>query len=386
MDELVDRGEVADDEQGSSISDLNKVKSESKKRKRKDVPKLDDAENDSNDEEWLPERRSKRLQAKNSERLEERNRLIKLGIIRGEKFWKEFEKKTLLNTCKEFGSKEVDKIIERIPTKTPEHIKAFLQRERKHLNYTIESRFVESDGSSIVLDDGEKGKIRRQSNTDLPDATPQGQIVEILKRRERSAPIEKWIDIIEKRHTEEERKLKGNNSEQVNDYSCVIPSVLRWIADFEDHPDPSECGGIDYAAIYRYLATLCEGEAPPDLNKETSKRVSKLLPMMNQILKQMNLEKETNFLENYRGVHSKYRWDPSFDYKSKECVNLIELGKVPGMNPLNFHPEMFTKKIPKLDEIIEVISEETVENFVESDSDLRTKPENRPEIGIIPKL
>ena len=105
MDEQVDRGEGADDEQGSSISDLNKVKSESKKRKRKDVPKLDDAEDDSNDEEWLPERRSKRLQAKNSERLEERNRLIKLGIIRGEKFWKEFEKKTLLNTCKEFGSK-----------------------------------------------------------------------------------------------------------------------------------------------------------------------------------------------------------------------------------------------------------------------------------------
>ena len=53
----------------------------------------------------------------------------------------------------------MDKIIERIPTKTPEHIKAFLQRERKHLNYTIESRFVESDGSSIVLDDGEKGKV-----------------------------------------------------------------------------------------------------------------------------------------------------------------------------------------------------------------------------------
>ncbi len=31
----------------------------------------------------------------------------------------------------------------------------------------------------------------------------------------------------------------------------MISNSLNWIAEFEDHPDPDTCGGIDYAAIYR---------------------------------------------------------------------------------------------------------------------------------------
>ena len=35
-------------------------------------------------------------------------------------------------------------------------------------------------------------------------------------------------------------------------------SVLNWIAECEDHPGPEESDGVDYAAIYRYLALLCQ--------------------------------------------------------------------------------------------------------------------------------
>ncbi len=28
---------------------------------------------------------------------------------------------------------------------------------------------------------------------------------------------------------------------------------LRWIAEFEKHPDPGSCRGVDYAAIYRSI-------------------------------------------------------------------------------------------------------------------------------------
>ena len=33
----------------------------------------------------------------------------------------------------------------------------------------------------------------------------------------------------------------------------IIPMSLRWIAEFEKHPEPGSCGGVDYAAIYRYI-------------------------------------------------------------------------------------------------------------------------------------
>jgi hypothetical protein len=43
--------------------------------------------------------------------------------------------------------------------------------------------------------------------------------------------------------------LKGG--ERVVDYSSSIPAALNWIAEAENHPSPEECGGIDYASIYR---------------------------------------------------------------------------------------------------------------------------------------
>ena len=42
------------------------------------------------------------------------------------------------------------------------------------------------------------------------------------------------------------------------DCSEALPNVLTWIAELEEHPDPADCGGVDYAAIYRYLAALCQ--------------------------------------------------------------------------------------------------------------------------------
>jgi len=382
-----ENGEVADVENMVNKSDGEEGPSEPKKRKRRGRKANPTHSDSSVDEDFIPERRSRRLQTKNHEQIQERNRLIDLGLIRGERFWKEFEKKTFLTACKEFGTKEVKKIVEKVPTKAPDKVKALIQREKRNQNYTIETQFIENDGEAVVLDDGENGRRRQRSSRrlDLPDATPQGQIVEILKRRERNAPIEMWIDTIEKRHSAEEKKLKEAGFEQAGNYSTIMPTLLNWIADMEPHPDQAECGGVDYAAIYRYFALLCEGEAPPDLNRATSLRVSRLLPMLVQILGQMDLQKETHYLENYRGPFTKYTWEEGFDHNSKECKNIIELGRIPGMNPLNLHPEMFTKKeIPKLDEMIKMFSEEIVEEGLGESGD--DAAELGPQIGIVPNI
>lgn len=348
-------GEMADDEE---VPETCTEKVKSRKRKSRTNKSVDD------DEDWVPERRSKRLQVKSVERSQERQRLIDLGLIKGEKYWKEFEKKTLLSACKEFGSKNVEKIVERVPTKPPDKVKSYIQREKRNINYTIETQFIEDDGETFVLDDGETGRAQNQGNIDLPDVTPKGQIIEILKRRERNAPIEKWIDGIEKRFSSGENRGTPDNDKPAN-FSTIMPTVLNWIAEFETHPDPSECGGVDYASIYRYLALLCEGEAPPDLDRATSLRVSRLLPMLSNVIDGLSIEKETKYLENYRGPFSKYKWEDGFDYNSKECKEFIELGKIPGMNTLNFHPEMFIQKeIPRIDELIKLFN---VDNIINSD-------------------
>jgi len=379
-------GDIADDERMADKSDCGEGPSEPKKRKKRARRGMPGQADSSIDEDiFTPERRSRRLQTKDDQRRKELNRLRSLGLIRGEKFWKEFEKKALLDACKEFGSKEVKKIVEMVPTKAPDKVKAFIQREKRNQNYTIETQFIDNDGEAVVLDDGENGRRRQRSRIDLPDATPQGQIMEILKRRERNAPIEMWIDTIEKRHSAEEKKLKEAGFEQAGNYSTIVPTLLNWIADMEPHPDPTECSGVDYAAIYRYFALLCQGEAPPDLNRATSLRVSRLLPMLVQILGQMDLQKETHYLESYRGPFTKYRWEEGFDHNSKESKNIIELGRIPGMNPLNLHPEMFTKKeIPKLDEMMKMFSEEEVELGLEDLEDESAEP--GPQVGIIPNI
>ena len=65
----------------------------------------------------------------------------------------------------------------------------------------------------------------------------------------------------------------------------------QWISEYEHQPSVSECGGVDYKAIYNYLACLCQGEAPPDLNTESSHRIRQLLTTVIKVLQQQSLDK-----------------------------------------------------------------------------------------------
>ena len=111
------------------------------------------------------------------------------------------------------------------------------------------------------------------------------------------------------------------------------------------------------------ILDVCAREKlPPDLNTQSSIRLRKLFSTLCKTINQLGLEKETEYLENYRGVHSKYPNSVSWDSTSVSAVNMAEMSQVPGLNPLQLHPEMFSlKEIPKLDDIIKLTSEEIVE-------------------------
>ena len=107
-------------------------------------------------------------------------------------------------------------------------MKALILREKKNQNFTIETQFVEEGGQAVVIDDGENGRVRRTGEeTDLPDARPRGKIVETLRRRQRSAPIEKWIDVVESRVEDQAKKLTGEGSTLSADYSSIVPNMFQ---------------------------------------------------------------------------------------------------------------------------------------------------------------
>jgi len=211
--------------------------------------------------------------------------------------------------------------------------------------YTLETRWVDKDGSVTVLHTGDRDKVGagkpKLESLDLPDATPQGEIQEVEKKRTPLDPIEKWVSVVE--------GLPRKSDHM--DASLAVPNLLNWVAEMEPMPPPSQCGGVDYPAIYRYLALLCQGEAPPDLSPASTLRVASLLPHLTQLIEGVDLTKETQYLSNYRGPFTKYRYEDSFNFGTKDVRDVEELSKVPGMNPLGFHPEMLVHRhLPPLED------------------------------------
>ena len=60
------------------------------------------------------------------------------------------------------------------------------------------------------------------------------------------AAFDKWI--LAARVNNETQRLGGN-----------IPLMMRFMAQFEDHPSVESCGGVDYREIYQCIASLLQG-------------------------------------------------------------------------------------------------------------------------------
>lgn len=326
---------------------------------------LDDGFSDEEDEEELsekcdpskqPERKSVRLEIKREFRMEEQMRARALKDSFNSRNWRPFEKEELINGLRNFGSKRWRKVSQCVHSKSDPVVKAYIGREKRNHNYIIQTSFENSDGTQVLIDDGgldKKGGRPSTSNYavnkdwDNGSIKPEGKLVEKLVRRYKDAPVEQWAEVMQNhdQQSAEKRKVPGN-SEPAN-MSSVLPTSLNWIADNEKHPDPKDCGDVDYAEIYRYLACLCEGEAPPDVNQATATRISQLMPNLSSICKKMDFKKEIKFLENYRGLHTAntYRPDKTYDPRLKSVQTILGLSAVPGLNPLGLHPEICVDRV-----------------------------------------
>lgn len=273
------------------------------------------------------------------------------------RLWSLEEKRQLLGGLRKHGSRRIAQVAEEVPTKSLEQVAKKLMRDKRAASYVTETHWMGVDGTRTVIDSGEKiSRGRPKLETlDLPDCTPQGELVEVEQLRQRTIPTERWLEAVETASLTS-RQGVGEN-EVALDCSEALPNVLTWIAEMEEHPDPVDCGGVDYAAIYRYLAALCQGEAPPDLDPATSARASRILPSLTAAIQGLG-EKEEAYLDNYRGRHTKYRYEDSFNFNSKAVREVEALSKIPGLNPLGFHPELLADRLlPKLFTITQPFSD-----------------------------
>ncbi|XP_057380381.1 uncharacterized protein LOC130702783 [Daphnia carinata] len=77
------------------------------------------------------------------------------------------------------------------------------------------------------------------------------------------SPIEEWITMI-------------RDCIEAQRHSTVPAQMLKWIAMFEEHPDPASCCEVDYKAIYMYISSLLDGHIPKQLNPQSALKLVSL--------------------------------------------------------------------------------------------------------------
>jgi hypothetical protein len=136
--------------------------------------------------------------------------------------------------------------------------------------------------------------------------------------------------------------------------------MLEWISEYEAHPDPKDCDGVDYAAIYKALAMLMQGEIPPQMNVASSRRVLQLFAMLQTKVRESaeNVKSEKDYMSAcssrvHRTTPSTNNSDKSdFPFQSSRLISIPEGGydetkflEIPGVNPLDLPHATFSKPL-----------------------------------------
>ena len=148
--------------------------------------------------------------------------------------------------------------------------------------------------------------------------------------------------------------------------------MLEWISEYEAHPDPKDCNGIEYAAIYKALAMLMKGEIPPQMNVASSRRVLQLFGMLQTKVRENaeNVKSEKDYMAacssrvHRMNTNSSTSEKSEFPFQSSRLISIPEGGydetkffEMPGVNPLDlphatFSKELFEKRSSKPEAMI----------------------------------
>jgi len=248
--------------------------------------------------------------------------LSKINKIHGSKEqsknWSASEKEKILEALRKYGTADIPKLQTAVPNRSQEAIKSFVDREKVKMTQVYRE---------IIL--------------------PDGRMKVVTEPRQMDSPIEQWIAICES-------KDKRSRA----DVGYVVPKMLEWISKYEAHPDPEDCEGVDYAAIYKALAMLMQGDIPPKMNIATSRRILQLFSMLQRKVRETSEDVKTE--KDYMAACSSRVYQPSSStsktgdspFQSPRSISIPVDGydetkflQMPGVNPLNLPHEIFSKPL-----------------------------------------
>ena len=135
---------------------------------------------------------------------------------------------------KSYGSADLKRLAEAVPSKSEDSIKNYIRKFKRWQDVNPEARLR----SEALLD------LDQASGSTFEPACP--------LRRESDVPIDCWIKMMEG-----DIQYNALKKEEVDaNLSSVVPSVLEFIAQNEEHPKIDESNKVDYAAIYEALAQV----------------------------------------------------------------------------------------------------------------------------------
>ena len=91
-------------------------------------------------------------------------------------------------------------------------------------------------------------------------------------------PIEDWIDLTESvTNTSFRDSIGDGNVNAASNWTHLVQNAISVIADEEKHPDPEDCGGVDYQRIFEFILSMMAGEVPKEINGPTAEKILEMM-------------------------------------------------------------------------------------------------------------
>lgn len=164
-------------------------------------------------------------------------------------------------------------LLRELPHLTETSLRNLFQQLSRSTDFGNEQSFASS--SSVPETLGSRKKSNKKSNMESGEE----------QNKKNRAPIEEWISLL----------IDHNETQRLG---ANLPLIIEYIAKFENHPDPQDCDGIDYSAIYSYIATLLKGHIPKQLNPASASKLCCMFSELTNIICQSASVSQKRFLEN----------------------------------------------------------------------------------------
>ncbi|GLG97828.1 Uncharacterized protein GBIM_04506 [Gryllus bimaculatus] len=221
--------------------------------------------------------------------------------------WREVDKRRLLVALQRYGILDINQLIKSVPGKTEEEIRKFIAKRWKMARTELRAHLRETRKSK-----GENS----------------GYL----------GPVDKWLEEL------------ANFYPNYDHYKInPIAHAMLLIWKYEKHPDPSECGGVDFKALYEYMYFMLCGYPPKHLNQPTATFLAETLKNFASRVKNGNWSGIVEHMKSPLKINTSKRPPASEDdviaalsYSKEKCIE--ELAKLSGFNPFSIPSNLLKKK------------------------------------------